>query len=99
METARGLRAIEHLDRDVEEEWECESVADLVHDDIRRSLTSRESEDPVRQLHFNTPQRSGEEEIQSKLLELKLTNVVRKQVGSKKPGEDYSAYTRRQLIG
>lgn len=95
LETIRGQRAIDNLNREVEEEWECESETDLVQSEIRRPLTPVDSEDPVRQLQFNTPKRSDEQNIQVKLLELKLTNVVRKQVGFKRSGEDHCAYTDR----
>lgn len=55
----KGLRAIDSLGREAEEDWECESLTDLVHGDIRRPLTPASRESPVKQLQFNTPQITG----------------------------------------
>lgn len=52
---------------------------------------------PIRQLEFETPQETREDQssVHAKLLELQLTEAVRKQVGGKKMHEDPSAYADR----
>lgn len=52
---------------------------------------------PIRQLKFDAPQetRTDQNSVHAKLLELQLTEAVRKQVGGRKMHEDPSAYADR----
>ncbi len=81
-------------DSDEFEDWEDEPRKQTRRVRIRSSTPIPVNRTTPRYLRFNASKESREEQVdlQSKLLELNITEAVRQQVGGRKQGEDLSVY-------